>query len=163
MKDYSTDQEFINSFVNGAITTLNVQCGIQVKSLKPQIRLPNEKSKLDIEIAGLVGITCSKFNGSIAICFPEKTFLGVMSGMLGETFTSIDKDLEDGAGELMNIVYGTAKSVLNAKGYDLQKALPNVIRGKNVTLRHIGSGTTLILPFDSIAGQFEIEIGMKVD
>ena len=72
------------------------------------------------------------------------------------------KELEDGAGELMNIVYGTAKSALNEKGYAMQKALPSVIRGTNVSLRHVGSGTTLVLPFKTAAGEFEIEIGMEI-
>lgn len=160
MKDYSKDTTFINSFIKGAIHTLKVQCSIDVVSHKPYILNPGEHSKMGFEIAGLIGITSSDFQGSIAICFPEKTFLAIMGKMLGDQFTEINKDLEDGAGELMNIVYGTAKSVLNDQGYTLQKALPSVIRGQKIRMRHAGTGTTLVLPFESDVGKFEIEIGV---
>lgn len=161
MKDYSKDTTFINSFIKGAIHTLKIQCGIDAVSHKPYILAPGEHSKMGFEIAGLIGITSDDFQGSIAVCFPEKTFLAIMGQMLGENFTELNKDLEDGASELMNIIYGTAKSVLNDNGYTLQKALPSVVRGQNIKMRHAGAGTTLVLPFETKMGNFEIEIGVE--
>jgi hypothetical protein len=47
-----------------------------------------------------------------------------MGKMLGEEFKAITQDLQTGAAELLNIIFGSAKVVLNEQGYAIQKAIP---------------------------------------
>ena len=83
-----------------------------------------------------------------------------MGNMIGETYEVIDKELEDGAGELLNIIFGHAKAILNNKGYNIQKAIPTIVRGKDLAINHISSNKTIVLPFESPEGPFHIEIGI---
>src|ERR1700744_6373713 len=103
------DVNFVKPFVDGTIHTLEVQCHVTAKVGKPYIKGKSGGEPPQIDIAGIIGITSPSFKGSISLCFPEKTFLGIMGKMLGETYTSITKDVEDGAGELTNIIFGAAK------------------------------------------------------
>lgn len=98
------------------------------------------------------------FTGSVIISFPEKTFLAVMGGMLGETFTSINKDILDGAGEITNMIFGQAKIVLNDQGYGIKSALPSVISGREHSLNTITKGPIVVVPFKSAVGEFFVEI-----
>jgi len=66
-----------------------------------------------------MGFKSKVFNGVIAICFTEKVFLSIMSRMFGEKYEKIPEGLQDGAGELMNIILVTQK-ILNEKGYVLK-------------------------------------------
>lgn len=149
---------FINPFVEGTLTTLKVQCGVDCKPGKP---MPKDEFKTSppLAIAGVIGIASPTFRGSIAIAFPEKTFLGVIGKMLGETYTEITQDLEDGAGELLNIIYGHAKKVLNEQGHSIDKALPTVVRGDKINIRHMSKSMAIVLPFETEMGLFVIEVG----
>lgn len=150
------DVNFLNPFIDGTIETLKLQCSVECSPGKPFKRQKDGSGKIDI--AGVIGITSSVFSGSISLCFPATTFLGLMSNMLGEEYTEINTELEDGAGELLNIIFGFAKRVLNEKGYDLEKAIPTIVRGNSLTLKSLPGASTFVLPFESTSGQFYIEI-----
>jgi chemotaxis protein CheX len=152
------DVKFLNPFISGAMQTLKIQCSTEVTPGRPGLKQPGEE--IPVDIAGVLGIISPVFNGSIALCFPAATFLGVMGKMLGENFTEINQELEDGAGELLNIIFGHAKRELNELGYGIEKAIPTVVRGTDLKVKHLSSGPTMMIPFDSTAGKFHIEIGL---
>ncbi len=157
---YTLDASFVDPFVSGAINTLKVQCSLEAKMGKLYLKDKKAEGAPKIDIAGIIGVTSKAFNGSIALCFPEKTFLGVMGKMLGETFETINKDLEDGAAELTNIIFGEAKRVLNEKGHTIQKALPSVATGWGLKINHLSQRPALIIPFETEVGSFHIEVGI---
>lgn len=155
----SVNVDFVNPFIDGAIETLRVQCSLECRP-RP-VMLKAQAGPTNCDIAGVIGLTSRGFNGSIAICFPEKVFLGAMSRMLGEEFSQITPDLEDGAGELLNMIFGHAKKVLNERGYTLEKAIPTVVRGKGIEVKHLTATRTLLQPFETELGNFFIEIGTE--
>jgi chemotaxis protein CheX len=151
--------KIIQPFIDGTLTTLQVQCHTPAQQMKSYIK--GTKDPFSSDIAGMIGITSAEFNGSICLCFPEATFLAVMGGMLGEKYDKITPDLEDGAGELMNIIFGYGKRVLNQEGYTLEKALPSVIRGSSLQVRHMKPGPAVVIPFQTESGLFYIEIAVQ--
>lgn len=160
-RNFKVDVNFINPFVDSTMNTLKVQCSVTVTPQKIYLKdVDDPFSNLNIAIAGVIGLTSKAFNGSIAVCFPKETFLKVLSNMLGETYTDITKDVEDAAGELLNIIFGGAKVVLNDKGYGIEKAIPTIVRGTDLKVRHLSPNPTMVLPFDSSAGPFAIEISV---
>ena len=150
------DTSFFKPFIEGALNTIKVQCSLPVTGGAPYIKGP--ESTLDIAIAGVIGITSEKFTGNITLCFPEKVFLGMMERMLGEPFKEITSELQDGVAELLNIIFGHAKVILNAQGHTIQKAIPTVIRGQKIQTSQMSKSKTFVLPFNSELGPFCIEI-----
>jgi chemotaxis protein CheX len=110
------------------------------------------------EIAAVIGLTGKNFTGSIALCFPKEVFLKVMTNMLGEPYTDITDDMQDGAAELLNMIFGQAKIVLNEAGYEIEKAIPTVIKGHQIETQHPADRPVLVFPFRTEAGVFHIEI-----
>ena len=149
------DVQFFKPFVDGTLHTIKVQCFIEAKTGKPHLKSKDDQSYWDI--AGIIGITSSAFTGTIALAFPEKIFLIMMSKMLGETYTEITPDLKDGVAELLNIIFGHAKRVLNDGGDDLQKAIPSVVQGAGLQLSHLTNCPVFVLPFHTEHGDFFIE------
>ena len=123
---------------------------------KIYVKQPEDKFLGDI--SGTIGLVSDAFNGAVVISFPKETFLKIMSKMLGETITSISKEVEDGAAEITNIVFGQAKTVLNQLGYGIQTAIPSVITGAQHSVQNLTKGPRVIIPFDSEIGNFFIEI-----
>lgn len=150
------DAQFFNPFLEGTIKTLKVSCRIDAKPGK--LFLKGTQPQPSFEIAGIIGITSPTFTGSITLCFPEKVYLSIMSNMLGETFTSLTPELQDGAAELLNMIFGHAKVVLNQQGHTIQKALPTIIRGANLQTSHLGNPRVMVLPFHTDVGELHVEI-----
>lgn len=153
-KTLNTD--FINPFLDATLHVLKVQASVDAKTEK--IKLKNGDENMLGDISGVIGIVSETFNGSVVICFPEKTFLAVMSNMLGENYTEMNQEIIDGAGEITNMIFGQAKIVLNDKGYGIKTAIPSVVTGKNHTLQSQTKGPIVVIPFSSSAGQFFVEI-----
>jgi len=153
------DVDFIKTFAAAALETLKIQCSYEARAGKPFVK--GNGQEVESSIAGIIGLTSKVFKGTIAIAFPEKTFLAIMSGMLGEPCDTMTPDLEDGAAELVNIVFGCAKKSLSEKGYTIERAVPTVVKGKNVEIRHMSSAPILIIPFESAAGGLQIEIVLE--
>lgn len=154
--------EFFKPFVDGTTKTIEVQCSMPVKCGKPFYL--DQASQPDANIAGVIGFSGSDVSGSIAICFPEKIFLAIMGNMLGEEFTEMNPELRDGAAELLNIIYGQAKIVLNEKGYEIEMAIPTVVTGEKISAAIVsGSSKTVVIPFEFELGEFTIQINLKED
>jgi chemotaxis protein CheX len=155
-KPHTIDTQFINPFIDGTKVTLETQAKVTTEPLKPYIKAKGEVS--DTDIAGVINIACPQFNGTIALCFPKATFLGVYEKMLGEKHTDINDEVKDAAGEFLNIIFGHAKRILVAKGYQLEKAIPTILVGKGVDVRFNHESPTIMLPFKTNVGNFHIEL-----
>ncbi len=152
----SIDVEFINPFIDAALKTMEIQCSLQATAGKPFIKGRMAQERIDI--AAVIALTSPVFSGSMAICFPKTVFLGLMTRMLGEPYSEITPEVEDGASEILNITFGQAKVILNEKGYGLEKAIPTIVVGENIAVKHMTRTATIVLPFESDLGRFYIEI-----
>jgi chemotaxis protein CheX len=156
MAKRTIDMEFVDPFLTATLHVLKVQASVESKAGKPFVKKPNEM--LIGDVSGVIGVVSDAFNGSVVISFPEKTFLNVMSGMLGEEIKVLDKEIIDGAGEITNMIFGQAKVVLNNKGYGIKMAIPSVVSGKGHSLSALTKGPIVIIPFESNVGDFFVEI-----
>ncbi|MBL7716235.1 MAG: chemotaxis protein CheX [Bdellovibrionales bacterium] len=151
------DANFINPFIQSTQKTIQTQANTQVNAGRLRLKQPGEVFETDI--AGVISLTSNVFTGAIALCFPQETFLAMYSNMLGERHTVITPEIEDAAGELLNIIFGQAKAELNQnKGYVIERAIPTVVRGKNINIHHMSRSLSVVLPFETSAGKFHIEI-----
>lgn len=150
------DTDFINPFLDSTLHVLKVQANTEARAGKLFIK--TAKDKFSGDISGVIGIVSASFNGSVVISFPEMTYLMLMSRMLGESCVQLTKDIEDGAGELTNIIFGKAKVILNEKGYGINTALPSVVTGKAHSVQTLTKGPVVVIPFESDVGPFFIEV-----
>lgn len=151
------DVAFINPFISATRKVLETQAQTPLSPGKAYLRKHSER--IPMEIAGVISLTCSEFSGSITICFRAEVFLKIYENMVGEQHHEITPEIEDAAGELLNIIFGQAKTVLNdQKGYTLEKAIPTVLVGEKLKLHHQSRNPAIVLPFESSAGAFHIEI-----
>lgn len=152
------DVRLVNPFISGVMHVLEVQCSTPARPGHPVLKA-GFQSPSKIDIAGVIAINNASFHGSIALCFSEKMFLGLMSTMLGEKYEKLTPDLMDGAGELLNMIFGYAKQILNGSGLPLGMAIPTVVSGDDIAVRHTLVDQAIVLPFTSDLGDFYIEIG----
>ncbi|MBC7691486.1 MAG: chemotaxis protein CheX [Methylotenera sp.] len=155
-KARSVDVNFIKPFVTGTQTVLRIQASTESTPGKPYSANPRDKFPGDI--SGVIGLVSDAFTGSVVISFPAETFLKIMSRMLGEEFKELTPEIQDGAGELTNIIFGQAKIGLNESGYGIKTAIPSVVSGAGHSISGTGQGPRVVIPFETDCGQFFIQI-----
>jgi chemotaxis protein CheX len=148
--------EFVVAFLEGTRNTLKIQCGIDATPEKPFLKGTHPEPQ--VALTGIIGMMSDQFNGNIHLSFTESAFLAIMGKMLGEEFKTITDELSSGASEMLNIIYGSAKTVLNKQGYNIRTAIPTVIRGHDLRIKTVSPSPTLILPFKTPFGDFFLEI-----
>ncbi|OFZ03677.1 MAG: hypothetical protein A2070_14450 [Bdellovibrionales bacterium GWC1_52_8] len=154
------DVKFINPFITATKATFEMQANTPIRIGKPFLK--KEDDKVAIDIAGVISLTSPAFHGSIALCFPAKVFLAIYSNMLGEKHETITREIEDAAGEMLNIIFGQAKAELNDKaGYQIQKAIPTIVRGNQLEVHHLVRNIAVVLPFETDAGSFHLEVSTE--
>lgn len=150
------DVNFINAFLISTIKVLETQG--QTKAIPHKVFRKDTKEKFSGDISGVIGLICDAFTGSVVISFPAATFLKIMSRMLGEEIKELNKDVQDGAGELTNIIFGQAKVTLNERGYGIKTALPSVVTGSEHSILPLSKGSRVVIPFETDVGPFFVEI-----
>ena len=74
----------------------------------------------------------------------------------------VTPELEDGVAELLNIIFGTAKRVINKQQGGVQMAIPTILRGRGIRARALTDGKVIVLPFVTAeADEFQIQISLE--
>lgn len=152
------DSNILGRFIEATLGTLKIQCNMEASAKAPFIK---NQQQPGIEIAGVISVDNGKTAGSIALCFPASVFLGVYESMVGEKHGSITQEIQDGAGELLNIIYGNAKAKLVEQGMKLNMAIPVVVVGEKLSMHTGEPGRAMIVPFECKYGAFHIEVSFK--
>jgi CheY-specific phosphatase CheX len=141
---------------------------IQVQMLCKQKKISMKKVGLDVlpgDISGIIKVVNLDLYYAIILCFPADTFLKIMSHMLGENFTEMNKDIQDGAAELLNIIYGQVRTLIKLTESKIIASIPTVFVGNQLdSLEFEGRGSMptvhgkmINIPFETRFGNFFIE------
>lgn len=149
------NQELLTAFSDSAVKTLKDLC--QVTATPAPCFVKGDREQGPFNIGGLIGITSSVLKGSAVLTFPRSLFCKLIEQMLGEACLDITSEHEDAAAELLNIIFGQAKTVLNQKGFEIRMAIPSVLRGNDVYSSYSKIYKATVLPFQTGYGEFYIE------
>jgi chemotaxis protein CheX len=157
--------EVIEAFLRGTVETFAVQFGVEVKPGAPYLRKPDDGVEGDI--GGVIAMHDPRATGIVAILMPAQVFLTVIGKLLGMEATELTSDLEDGAAEILNMIYGLAKDQLNRRGYEIDRAIPTIVRGNGIRLKHQSRSLPIVVPFEvggmpaGVPRTFYVEIGLE--
>lgn len=151
------DVNLVNPFIEATIHVLSSMAFTKAHVGKPY-RKKDNIAKGDVTgIVGLIGET----RGTLSVSFSEQCILSIVSKMFGEEVNTINEEVKDAVGEILNIVSGQARQKLETMGRLLKGAIPTVIAGKNHSITHITSHSVIAIPFNTDNGQFTVEICLE--
>ncbi len=149
--------EFLKVFIDSTKYILESFCQFKkVSHGKPY--LYNKKAPPEIAILGRIELSSSFFQGQFIIGFTKKAYLKLLSLVLFQEYQEINKDNEDFAGEIVNMIYGQAKNILNTSGHDFEKIIPTFQVNPPV---QIGNYPIVIVPLETDAGRIELLIEVQ--
>lgn len=114
-----------------------------------------------IECLSMIGIKSPGFDGSLALGFPASTFLKLFEKMTGEAVTEVTDQNADACGEMLNIIYASARVKINESGFEFQPAIPSTVRGKELSIAQANSSSYLKLNCNSEIGAFIVALTLK--
>lgn len=154
------DKRLITAYVDSVLKIIKTMANTDCTPGKPFLE-PNFAQKG--AIAGMVGLVAPPLRGALLICFDQASILQIIENMLGEKYPTINKDVQDGVGELTNMIYGSSKTTLNQLGYHFEMAIPSVITGEfKITQSATDTAPTLVIPFQLSNGSlFYIQITVQ--
>jgi chemotaxis protein CheX len=148
--------EYINPFIASVVEALETMLDCDARRGETRVVKAGEQHK---DVTGLIGLSGAA-RGTVALSFPNRTALQVVSRLLGEPASEADDETVcDGVAELVNIVAGGAKSYFCRKGgTPIEVSLPTVIKGNNYTVSHPTGTVWLEVPFDCALGSFSLQV-----
>ena len=148
------DVKFVNPFLEGTVSVLKTMAFVEPRAGKPFLKKDNVARG---DISGIIGLTGAA-RGSLALSFSEACILKIVSNMLGEEIGEINGDIKDAVGEITNMVSGVARKNLEVVGLNISAAIPTVVSGKDHSIHHVLGGPSIIIPFETDAGPFVVDI-----
>ena len=121
-------QEFLTPFIEGTVSTLTTMANMDPR-LKG-IEMPGV-DKFTGDVSAIMGLTGESTEGFVGVSFTEDLGSKIVSAVLGMQPGDLEPgDINDGVGELINMIAGSAKNALLGTPFCFAMALPNVICGK---------------------------------
>ncbi len=146
--------DLIRPFLEATLNVLSTMAFVEAKPGSPFLKKGLEPAG---DVSGIIGMAGADVSGSMALIFPEKVILKIVSSMLGEEFTEISPDVMDCVGELTNIISGGARAGLAKLDLRFEMATPTMIQGSAHLVEHKSSAPVICIPFEMDEGIFYIE------
>jgi chemotaxis protein CheX len=121
-------REYLKPFVDGVTATLSTMAGLTptIKGIKIVTR-----DRFSGDVSAVMGVVGERGEGFVGISFGYPLAAIAVGRILDLAPDELeDSDINDGVGELINMIAGSAKNALLGTPYKFQAGLPNVITGR---------------------------------
>lgn len=145
--------EFINPFVASTTHVFKTMFSTDLNRGQIFLRRPDQTHG---GMSGVIGLT-GMATGTVAILVSDATALKITGRFLGMEVDSVNEDVVDCVGEVINMVAGNAKAQLEQ--YKLSISLPSIVRGKDHLIDFPKDITPICIPFDSDIGDLMVQVG----
>jgi CheY-specific phosphatase CheX len=142
------------------VEVFQVQTGVavQVESVASET---GSGASDEVECMSVLGMKSSEYRGSLALGFPKASFLAFLEAMIGEKTTEINAENVDACGELLNIIYASARVKINEAGFSFEPSIPATVQGKDISVALGQSAKALKIRFRSEKGGFVVVLNLK--
>jgi len=151
------DTKYIEPFVEATINIFK-----EFYNETPEMRTPfifNKDENMGWDLSAVIGIA-GETKGVITLGFPKELIIKLTERLVGYPIGSIDDDVIDSTGEVVNIIAGNAKKGLEE--FRLVISLPSIVQGENHQISWpSNSMPIIIIPFVISLGTFHLSVGLE--
>ena len=149
--------KYITPFIDAVQSTFQEMFGLKTQALTPFLVKKDEV--LDWDISGIIGIA-GEARGMVVLSFPGNMAQEITTLLTGTAKDSLDEDVTDTVGEVVNIIAGNAKKGLEE--FKLMISLPSIVQGRHHQVSWPSSPIPIIsIPFTTARGHFSLSVGLE--
>ena len=152
------DAKFINPFLEATKSCIEMMAMTPVSAGTPAIK---QGTKTWGVVTGVIGMAGDDINGNLVLSFDSPAILAIVERMLGESFEEVNDEIVDAVGELTNMICAGAKKSLGEEGFQIEMALPMVIKGQDIEMTQLTNAPVISIPFETDEGKFVVEASLK--
>ncbi|MDR2342936.1 MAG: chemotaxis protein CheX [Spirochaetaceae bacterium] len=142
-------EKYIQSFIDVCKNIFKELINAEIEAGRPYFS--NQMSYPNWDISGVIGIT-GDASGAIVISLKKALALKLTEILTGKTHDSVDDEVLDSIGEIINIISGNLKLDFEQE-FRLVISLPTVVRGNDHTIQWPHSNARIIcIPFSIFDG-----------
>ena len=157
----SLDAILVNAFLDSTKTTFSMMLSTDV-TLKEAKAESGYSSSGDI--SALIGITGDNGEGMTALSFPRELALTFVAKLIRREPDTIEAAmLNEGVGEIVNMISGSAKSTLSKtleSNYKL--TVPSIVSGQGHKISGFQNTPFIVMTFNTEDGEFQVSVSFKV-
>jgi len=120
-------EEFIQPFIEGSEEVFRDLCNTEITAGRAFFVSKDEFETI-WDVSGLIGLS-GEAHGAVAISLKEETAFRLTNILTGKEYTTVDKEVTDMLGEVVNIIAGNVKNVFEKK-HRIKISMPSIIKGK---------------------------------
>lgn len=121
--------------------------------------LVRKEEILDWDISGIIGIA-GEAKGLVVLSFPADLARQLTTLLTGAAKTTLDDDVTDAVGELVNIITGNAKKGLEE--FQLEISLPSIVQGHSHQVTWPAGPVPIVtVPFSTPRGHFSLSVALE--
>jgi chemotaxis protein CheX len=120
--------EYIQPFIDGCKEVFRDLCKTEIDANRAFFVAVDE-FKTEWDISGIIGLS-GEVNGAVALSLKEVTAYKVTKILTGNDYTSIDKEVTDVVGEIVNIIVGNVKNIFEEK-HRISMTMPSIVKGNS--------------------------------
>ncbi len=113
------------------------------------------------DITGVINMVSDRVEGILAVSFTKSVIFELTKRLVGIEPTEIDELVEDMVGDITNMVYGGAKTLLDEEGYNFDMAIPTVIKELDLNIDFPKDHMIVVVTFETEVGEFYIFISFE--
>jgi CheY-specific phosphatase CheX len=152
--------EHVNAFIEAALETFQSMCSMSFRRSGGIKKVGGEIVEAD-DLMAICGLT-GDIRGAVMLTTPLETGMRLVSAFLMEEIKSVNCDLMDGWGEIVNILAGAADAKINEIKIDL--SLPSVVLGRNARFYAKAGNPFVIVPlYIPDVGPLNLGISMELN
>jgi chemotaxis protein CheX len=156
-KPRDAEMEYLTPFISSTKDVFSTMASMDVDF--KQVYFQNEHRLLG-DISGVIGLS-GQAEGTVVVTFYWELAQKVISSIMGVSTDEIGPELlNDGVGEIINMISGSAKRYLTDTPFYFQLSLPTVILGWQHEIGHPDNSTVAVLLFDVEDKAFAVQVSL---
>ena len=161
--EYNVDKavlkEIINGFIRSVKNTLEIMAFTKIN--RTHVYLKKQDDPLRGDVSALISLF-GDLDGTCAMSYHEDTAIKLIGKMMmDDSLNEMNKDVQDGLGEISNQTAGGAKNEIHSiLGTETKISVPTVITGSNHHIEHKPSIPCIGCIFETQCGEFYMEVSV---
>ena len=153
-------EQFIQPFIEGSEEVFRDMFNTKVVPGRAFF-VSNDEFNAIWDLSGVIGLQ-GEANGAVALSIKEETAFKLTGTLTGKTYTTVEREVTDAIGEIINIIIGNVKNVFEKK-HRIKITIPSIIKGKAHSIVWPSDKTRIIcIPF-TIFDDHEICLSVAIE
>ena len=147
------DVKYINPFITASVDIFSTFSGVESIPSRPTARTSPLVGK---DINGFISLNGHGISGYFIINFSQPFLTRILANIFDHVQASLS-ELLDLAGELTNMISGSAKAELSKRGFFFDVAVPQISQTAPAIPKDLKGKPIIVVPFETEIGKFQIQ------